>query len=65
MNEQDIKGGVDIKGSANIKWLFEVAKGNGWLIEKLDDSGNKVKINDKLYNLLPDGAEGTKWKLEA
>ena len=59
----------DIKGSVNIKWLMEVAKERGWLIEKPDDSGDKdrwkecrVKINDKLYNLLPDGAEGTKWK---
>jgi hypothetical protein len=52
----------DIKGSANIKWLMEVAKERGWPIEKLDDSGNKVKINGKIYNLLPDGAEGTKWK---
>ena len=56
MNEQDIKG------SANIKWLLEVAKERGWPIEKLDWSGDKVKINGKIYNLLPDGAKGTKWK---
>jgi hypothetical protein len=56
MNEQEIKGSV------NIKWLMEVAKERGWPIEKLDDSGDKVKINGKFYNLLPDGAEGTKWK---
>ena len=41
---------------------MEVAKERGWPIEKSDDSGDKVKINGKFYNLLPDGAEGTKWK---